>query len=80
MEDRQHHDALWLGTKIHTIGEAANNDAADIRSGDGELKGVVSSLRNAALDLCHELESESLLPAFIPCACLDKFDARCAQE
>lgn len=56
MEDRQHNDALWLGTKIHAIGEATGNDAADIRAGDGELKGIGRDLRDAALDLSHELK------------------------
>ena len=49
MEDCQHYDALWLGTKIHTIWKAASNDAADICADDGELKGVGRSLCDAAL-------------------------------
>jgi hypothetical protein len=80
MEDCQHNDALRFGTKIHAIREAAGDDAADIRADDFELKGIVSSLRDAALDLGHELESEALLPSFVPCARFDEFFTRGAKE
>jgi len=80
MEDRQHDDTLGFGAKIHAIREAAGDDATDVCAGDGELEGIVCSLRDAALDLGHELESETTLLSFIPCARLDEFGACGAKE
>jgi hypothetical protein len=80
MEDRQHDDTLGFGAKIHAIREAAGDDATGVCAGNGELEGIVCSLRDAALDLGHELESETTLLSFIPCARLDEFGACGAKE
>lgn len=66
MKDREHDDSMSLGAEEHGVGEAARLYAPYFLALDGKTFRMICRKFNGAVDLRHELPSETGTPFFVP--------------